>query len=83
MSGYNFRVKQIILICCLISVMSATKKIAVGLGLFGGAFLATWLLSGDRRARKTRDYIVKKASDLREAVKREKSKMEDNDVHYV
>ena len=63
--------------------MSNTKKIAIGLGIAGGALLAAWLLSGDRR-KKTKDFIVKKANDLKQTLKKEdKETFDDSDIHYV
>ena len=64
--------------------MSNTKKIAIGLGIAGGALLATWLLTGDRR-QKTKNFIVKKANDLGafRAKKDDKEKFDDSDIHYV
>ena len=64
--------------------MSNTKKIAIGLGIAGGALLATWLLTGDRR-QKTKNFIVKKANDLGafSAKKDDKEKFDDSDIHYV
>jgi hypothetical protein len=63
--------------------MSNTKKIAIGLGIAGGALLAAWLLTGDRK-KKTRDFIVKKANDLKQSIKKEdKGTFDDSDIHYV
>lgn len=63
--------------------MGASKKIAIGLGLAGGAALFTaWLLSGSR-GQKTKDYLVKKAQDLKEKLKKEIDSNDDNEVHYV
>lgn len=63
--------------------MSNTKKIAIGLGIAGGALLAAWLLTGDRR-KKTKDFIVKKANDLKQTIKKEDNQtFDDSDIHYV
>jgi len=63
--------------------MSNTKKIAIGLGIAGGALLAAWLLTGDRR-KKTKDFIVKKANDLKQSIKKDdKGTFDDSDIHYV
>lgn len=63
--------------------MSNTKKIAIGLGIAGGALLAAWLLTGDRR-KKTKDFIVKKANDLKQTLKKDdKGTFDDSDIHYV
>ncbi len=64
--------------------MGATKKIAIGLGLAGGAALFTaWLLSGSR-GQKAKDYLVKKAQDLKQSLKEKDSDSNDeNEVHYI
>jgi hypothetical protein len=62
--------------------MSTTRKIAIGLGLAGGALLAAWLLTGDRK-KKTKDFIVKKAQDLKQTLTKDGGKSDDTDVHYV
>ena len=38
--------------------MSTTRKIVIGLGIAGGAALATWLLTGTRK-KKTKEFIAK------------------------
>ncbi len=65
--------------------MKTTKKIVIGLGLAGGALLAAWLLSGDRR-KKTKEFVTKKAEDLKQTLKKDKKvkvESEDSDIHYV
>lgn len=62
--------------------MTTTKKIAIGLGVAGGALLAAWLLTGNRKE-KTKEFIAKKAQDLKKAMKSDKDSMDDSDVHYV
>lgn len=66
--------------------MSTTRKIAIGLGLAGGALLAAWLLTGDRK-KKTKEFIVKKANDIRQSLKKgskiDGGTFDDSDVHYV
>ena len=63
--------------------MGTTRKIAIGLGLAGGALLAAWLLTGDRK-KKTKDFLVKQAQGIKETLKtREDSMEEDADVHYL
>jgi hypothetical protein len=64
------------------SGMSATKKIAIGLGVASGALLAAWLLTGDRKKR-TKNFIVKKASSLRNDLKNKKGTFDDSEAHYV
>ena len=61
--------------------MNTTKKIAIGLSLAGGAILAAWLLTGDRK-QKTREFIARKTHDLKDTLKKEQPVSED-DIHYV
>jgi len=61
--------------------MSTTRKIAIGLGVAGGALLAAWLLTGDRR-KKTKDFVAKKANDLKKVLGKEED-ADDQDVYYV
>lgn len=62
--------------------MSTTRKIAIGIGLASGALLAAWLLTGDRK-KKTKEFITKKAEDLKKTFKKEFKDFDDSDVHYV
>jgi hypothetical protein len=62
--------------------MTTTKKVIIGLGVAGGALLAAWLLSGER-GKKTKEFVAKKAEDLKQALKKERSETDDQDVHYV
>lgn len=60
---------------------STTKKIAIGLGMAGGALLAAWLLTGDRK-NKTKAFVAKKTNDLKNALG-EKVTKEESDIHYI
>lgn len=62
--------------------MTTSKKIMIGLGVAGGALLAAWLLTGDRKE-KTKEFVSKKAEDLKQSLKKEKPEVEDSEVHYV
>lgn len=62
--------------------MSTSKKIAIGLGVAGGALLAAWLLTGDRK-KKTKEFVAKKANDFKKAFNASKDGDADQDVHYV
>ena len=62
--------------------MNTTRKIAIGLGIAGGAALAAWLLTGTR-GEKTKAFVAKKARGFRDSLKREKQTTDDSDVHYV
>lgn len=62
--------------------MSTTKKIAIGLGIASGALLAAWLLTGNRR-KKTREFLVKKAEDLKRALRPKKDVATDEEAIYI
>jgi hypothetical protein len=63
--------------------MSAGKKILWGLGLAGGALLAAWLLTGDRK-KKAKEYIGKQAKAMKDAMDRRTRKSPDEtDAHYI
>lgn len=62
--------------------MSNTRKIIIGVGLASGALLATWLLTGSRK-QKTKEYVSKKAEDLKKVFKTDKNSFDDNETHYV
>ena len=64
--------------------MNTSKKIIVGLGVAGGALLAAWLLSGERK-QKTKAFVSKKAEVLKQALKKEKkaASEEESEMHYV
>jgi hypothetical protein len=62
--------------------MNTSKKIAIGLGVAGGALLAAWLLTGDRK-KKTKEFVSKAADDLKNVFSTEDKAKDDSDVHYV
>ena len=64
--------------------MSTTRKVAIGIGIAGGALLAAWLLTGDRR-KKTKAFINRSANDLKKTFQKKASApaVDDNDVYYV
>ena len=63
--------------------MTTTKKVIIGLGVAGGALLAAWLLTGDR-GQKTKEFVSKKANDLKQAInKKSKQTVDESEVHYV
>jgi hypothetical protein len=61
--------------------MSTTRKLAIGLGVAGGALLAAWLLTGDRR-KKTKEFIAKRTDNLKKALKKDE-RTDDQDAYYV
>ena len=63
--------------------MSTTRKIAIGLGLAGGALLAAYLLTGDRK-QKTKDFLSKTGKKLKDVLDpKEKPTTDDRDFDYV
>jgi hypothetical protein len=62
--------------------MGTTRKFAIGLGLAGGALLAAYLLTGDRK-KKTKDFLVKKAYGIKETLKTKEQALDDTEIHYV
>jgi hypothetical protein len=63
--------------------MNTTRKIAIGLGIAGGAALAAWLLTGSRK-KKTKEFIAKGAQKIKETLNKEdKSTTDPSDIHYV
>ena len=61
--------------------MTTTRKVVIGLGLAGGALLAAWLLTGDRK-RKTKDFVVRRAQDIKQAIQKDKENLEDPERYY-
>ena len=63
--------------------MNTGKKIAWGLGLAGGALLAAWLLTGDRK-KKTKAFVGKQAKTLKDAFSgKEATSSNEPDQHYI
>jgi len=63
--------------------MSTTRKIAIGLGLAGGALLAAYLLTGDRK-QKTKDFLTKTGKKIKDVLDpKEKPATDDRDFDYV
>jgi hypothetical protein len=62
--------------------MTTSRTLALGLGLAGGALLAAWLLTGNRK-KKTKEFVVKNTQTLKNALKKEEKAFDDSDVHYV
>ena len=61
--------------------MTSTRTIVIGLGLAGGALLAAWLLTGERK-KKTKDFVVKRALNIKEAIKKDRGYVDDPDERY-
>lgn len=63
--------------------MSTTRKIAIGLGLAGGALLAAYLLTGDRK-KKTKEFLTKTGKKIKDVLDpKEKPAADDHDFDYV
>jgi hypothetical protein len=62
--------------------MDTNKKIAIGLGVAGGALLAAWLLTGDRKER-TKEFVAKAAQKVKSTLISKEKKQDDSDIHYV
>jgi hypothetical protein len=63
--------------------MSTTRKLAIGLGLAGGALLAAYLLTGDRK-QKTKDFLTKTGKKIKDVMDpKVKTTTDDQDVNYV
>ena len=58
------------------------KNVAIGLGIAGGALLAAWLLTGDRK-KKTKEFVVRNTQNLKQAMKKEVEAFDDSEVHYL
>jgi hypothetical protein len=63
--------------------MNTTRKIAIGLGIAGGAALAAWLLTGTRK-KKTKEFITKGAQTIKNTLNKEdKAPTDPSEIHYV
>lgn len=63
--------------------MSTARKLAIGLGLAGGALLAAYLLTGDRK-QKTKDFLTKTGKKIKDVMEpKVKTATDDQDIHYV
>jgi hypothetical protein len=63
--------------------MKTTSKVAIGLGVAaGGALLAAWLLTGTRK-NKTKEFVAKKAVDLKQAFKKVTKEVDESENLYV
>jgi hypothetical protein len=63
--------------------MSTTRKLAIGLGLAGGALLAAYLLTGDRK-QKTKEFLTKTGKKIKEVIEPKVTiTTDDQDIHYV
>jgi hypothetical protein len=64
------------------------KNVAIGLSIAGGALLAAWLLTGNRK-KKTKEFVVRRTQNLRQAIKKQgvgnsrELRFDDSEVHYL
>ncbi|HMJ70046.1 MAG TPA: hypothetical protein VK508_14170 [Cyclobacteriaceae bacterium] len=58
------------------------KKVVIGLSIAGGALLAAWLLTGDRK-KKTKEFVVRKTQDLKQTMKKDIETFDDSEAHYL
>jgi len=64
------------------------RNVAIGLGIAGGALLAAWLLTGNRK-KKTKEFVVRRTQNLRQAIKKQEvgnsngSRFDDSEVYYL
>ena len=66
------------------TAMSTTRKVVIGIGIAGGALLAMWLLTGGRK-KKTKEFIVRKANNLKRTFKSNRSDhgpLEESEANY-
>ena len=70
----------------VVLVSMKAKNVAIGLGIAGGALLAAWLLTGDRK-KKTKEFVVRNTQNLKQAMKKEvgtlEGRFDDSEVHYL
>jgi hypothetical protein len=63
--------------------MSSTRRIAIGIGIAAsGALLTAFLLTGERKT-KTRQFVVRRAENLKKSLKTTKKSFDDSEVHYI
>ena len=63
--------------------MSTARKIAIGLGLAGGALLAAYLLTGNRKE-KTKEFLSKTGKKLKDVLEpKQKTSSDDSDFNYA
>jgi hypothetical protein len=62
--------------------MTTTRKVAIGIGIAGGAILAAWLLTGSRK-KKTTDFLVRRAREIKRSLQKADKPAEEADVNYV
>ncbi|MEJ1238845.1 hypothetical protein WBG78_11980 [Chryseolinea sp. T2] len=62
--------------------MSTGGKLVLTVGIASSALLAAWLLTGGRRV-KTREFVVKKAENLKDVLKVDRAVVQEDEAFYV
>ncbi len=62
--------------------MSTGGKLVLTVGIASSALLAAWLLTGGRKV-KTREFVVKKAENIKDVLKVERAVVEEDQVFYI
>jgi hypothetical protein len=62
--------------------MKTASKIALGISVASGALLAAWLLTGERK-KKTKEFISRKASTLKNGAKKDNNPFDDSEAYYI
>jgi hypothetical protein len=62
--------------------MSTTGKIALGIGIASGALITAYLLTGDRKTT-TRQFVTRRAENLKKSMKPTKRSFDDSEVYYI
>jgi hypothetical protein len=63
--------------------MRTTLKLALGLGIVSGALLTALLITGER-GKKTRNYIVRQARNLKTSLRTDgRDEVDEPEIHYI
>jgi hypothetical protein len=62
--------------------MSTGGKLVLTVGIASSALLAAWLLTGGRKV-KTKEFVVKKAENLKDVLKVDRAVGEEDQVFYI
>lgn len=62
--------------------MSTGGKLVLTVGIASSALLAAWLLTGNRKV-KTKQFVAKRAGDLKEVLKADRVVIEEDQAFYV
>jgi hypothetical protein len=62
--------------------MKTTEKIALGVSLASSFLFAAWLLTGERKV-KTKDFVSKRAENLKSALRSDRTYTSELDSYYI